>query len=108
MRVFTYCELVEAQHIHDAYLSYDRPKEVRPLIGAGCDQQAAVRPSLHTPSDYTVFVAAIVQRQPTVHDTAYNSADDNAYAHVHLMHPDPCHDNDHMNAISMRWQCCPV
>lgn len=42
MSVDTYCELVEAQHVHDAYLGYDCPKEVWALIGAGRHQQAAI------------------------------------------------------------------
>lgn len=51
VQVFTYCELVEAQHVHDANLGNDRPKQVWTLIGAGCHQQAAIRPSLHIQSD---------------------------------------------------------
>ena len=43
----TYGELVEAQHIHDADLGNDSPKEVRPLVTAGSHQQATVGASLH-------------------------------------------------------------
>lgn len=43
----TYGELVETQHVHDAYLGNDCPKEVRPLITAGSYQQAAIGASLH-------------------------------------------------------------
>lgn len=45
--VHTYGELVEAQHVHDAYLGNDCPKEVRPLVATGSYQQAAIGPSLH-------------------------------------------------------------
>ena len=45
-RTGTYGELVEAQHVHDAYLGDDCPEEVRPLVAAGCYQQATVGASL--------------------------------------------------------------
>lgn len=45
--VHTYGELVEAQHIHDANLGNDSPKEARPLVTAGSHQQAAIGASLH-------------------------------------------------------------
>lgn len=38
---------MKAQHIHDADLRNDSPKEVRPLVTAGSHQQAAIRASLH-------------------------------------------------------------
>jgi len=42
VRALTNGELVEAQHIHDAHLSNDSPKQVRPLVAAGCYQQPSV------------------------------------------------------------------
>lgn len=60
MQALTNGELVEAQHVHDAYLGYDRPKEVWPLIGAGRHQQATIGPPLHTQQDTLCFLAAMV------------------------------------------------
>jgi hypothetical protein len=42
VRGLTNGELVEAQHVHDAHLSNDGPKQVGPLVAAGRYQQPSV------------------------------------------------------------------
>lgn len=49
-------ELVETQHVHDPNLGDDRPKQVRPLVAAGCYQQPPVgTPLQHMPGAHHSF-----------------------------------------------------
>jgi hypothetical protein len=42
VRALTNGEFVKAQHVHDAHLSNDSPKQVRPLVAAGRHQQPSI------------------------------------------------------------------
>ena len=69
--VGTYGELVEAQHVHDAYLGNDCRKEVRPLVAAGSYQKAAIGASLHA-IQMTLCLELLARRVVTkVHNTVF-------------------------------------
>lgn len=68
----TYGELVEAQHVHDAYLGNDCSKKVRPLGTAGSYQKAAIRASLHD-IQMTLRLGLLTRQVVTIITTLYTS-----------------------------------
>ena len=62
--VHTYCEFVEAQHVHDTDLGNDRPKQVWPLVAAGCHQQTTIGASLHHRQHPDVTSLTIRKQRP--------------------------------------------
>ncbi len=74
-------ELVEPQHVHDAYLREYGCIQIRPLVRACRHQQAAIRAALHPPVwmvRYQVIryvalpaVSAAVRREPSTKEGSW-------------------------------------